>query len=429
MWRRTARRTLLLAWLLGLGLVAYVATHPRLIAPFAARLASQHFFRQSEGRLRLRDFAGNPLYGVELHDVSLSLALPGGGVVAASVDTLVLDYRLGELLGDEPRLRRLEARGATVHATTGPAREAGGPGAGAEPLRLPRLRVDAFAVAGAAELADADGRLRERIAGFTLRGEAAAGGDSLRVRLHDARVDWASRGGRLEELRGSLRMGGGALAAEDVHCLLNGRPVEGRVARTAVGDLDITVQARDAYAPEVGRILDENLDVELRGDIVAHVRTQGDSLRIDAALDGTLEGYEVEGLRGWALSAGGELTWTRLRGRINGALFDGSGRFSLGDPAGVEFWLTGDVADVDLSRRLGLVDATYARRLTSLIERAGLPTRGPALGADRYLELMRIDKKAEGGEIRFVVIEAPGRAAVQAAPDAIVREVIGANTA
>ena len=36
---------------------------------------------------------------------------------------------------------------------------------------------------------------------------------------------------------------------------------------------------------------------------------------------------------------------------------------------------------------------------------------------------MRVDKKAEGGEIRFVVIDAPGRAAVRAAPDALVREV------
>ena len=34
---------------------------------------------------------------------------------------------------------------------------------------------------------------------------------------------------------------------------------------------------------------------------------------------------------------------------------------------------------------------------------ARLPIRGPALGADRYLELMR-STEIEGGEIRFVVI-------------------------
>jgi 3-dehydroquinate synthase len=51
---------------------------------------------------------------------------------------------------------------------------------------------------------------------------------------------------------------------------------------------------------------------------------------------------------------------------------------------------------------------------------------GPDLGAERYLELMRVDKKAEGGQIRFVVIDAPGQASMRAAPDALVREVIAA---
>jgi 3-dehydroquinate synthase len=55
--------------------------------------------------------------------------------------------------------------------------------------------------------------------------------------------------------------------------------------------------------------------------------------------------------------------------------------------------------------------------------------RAPDLGAQRYLELMRLDKKAAGGEIRFVVIEAPGRAGVRAAPDQMVRQVISAHTA
>ena len=97
-------------------------------------------------------------------------------------------------------------------------------------------------------------------------------------------------------------------------------------------------------------------------------------------------------------------------------------------------WLHGEavgcgmVMAAELSRRLGLVDAAYVQRLRSIIERAGLPVRGPALGEERYLELMRHDKKAEGGEIRFVVIEAPGRAGVRPAPDATVREVLRACT-
>lgn len=93
-------------------------------------------------------------------------------------------------------------------------------------------------------------------------------------------------------------------------------------------------------------------------------------------------------------------------------------------------WLHGEavgcgmVMALQLSRRLGLVDDAFVQRLTALIGRAGLPTVGPALGADRYLELMRVDKKAEAGQIRFVVIERPGQAAVRGAPDDVVRQVL-----
>jgi 3-dehydroquinate synthase len=93
-------------------------------------------------------------------------------------------------------------------------------------------------------------------------------------------------------------------------------------------------------------------------------------------------------------------------------------------------WLHGEavgcgmVMAMHLSQRLGYVDVAWVERVTALLQRAGLPTVGPALGPDRYLELMRVDKKAEAGEIRFVLIERPGVAIVRGAPDGLVREVI-----
>jgi 3-dehydroquinate synthase len=99
-------------------------------------------------------------------------------------------------------------------------------------------------------------------------------------------------------------------------------------------------------------------------------------------------------------------------------------------------WLHGEavgcgmVMAAKLSQHLGLVDAAFVVRLTRLIDAAGLPTVGPVLdvqdNAGRYLELMQVDKKAEGGAIRFVLIEGPGRACVRGAPDALVRQVIDA---
>jgi len=93
-------------------------------------------------------------------------------------------------------------------------------------------------------------------------------------------------------------------------------------------------------------------------------------------------------------------------------------------------WLHGEavgcgmVMALHLSQRLGLIDEAFVARVTALIAKAGLPVVGPKLGATRYLELMQVDKKAEAGEIKFVLIEAPGRATVRGAPEALVREVI-----
>ena len=99
-------------------------------------------------------------------------------------------------------------------------------------------------------------------------------------------------------------------------------------------------------------------------------------------------------------------------------------------------WLHGEavgcgmVMAANLSQRLGLVDAQFVQRLQTLVRRAGLPVIGPVLdatdNAGRYLELMRLDKKSDAGEIRFVLIDGPSRATVQPAADALVREVIDA---
>jgi len=98
-------------------------------------------------------------------------------------------------------------------------------------------------------------------------------------------------------------------------------------------------------------------------------------------------------------------------------------------------WLHGEavgcgmVMASDLSVRLGLMPPAFLDRMRRVVERARLPVVGPALGVDRYLELMRIDKKAEDRDIRYVVIESLGQAGVRPAPESLVREVIAANTA
>jgi 3-dehydroquinate synthase len=93
-------------------------------------------------------------------------------------------------------------------------------------------------------------------------------------------------------------------------------------------------------------------------------------------------------------------------------------------------WLHGEAVAcgmrmaTDLSVRLGLIPSETVARMHVLLQRAGLPTRAPDLGVATYLDWMGRDKKAEAGEIRFVVLEAMGRAAVRPAPDDVVAAVI-----
>ncbi|MBL8386842.1 MAG: 3-dehydroquinate synthase [Hydrogenophaga sp.] len=97
-------------------------------------------------------------------------------------------------------------------------------------------------------------------------------------------------------------------------------------------------------------------------------------------------------------------------------------------------WLHGEavgcgmVMATRLSARLGLVDQAFLLRVQRLVEAAGLPVRAPVLdekdNSGRYLSLMRLDKKADAGEIRFVLVDGSGSAVLRGAPDALVAEVI-----
>ncbi|GAA0755611.1 3-dehydroquinate synthase [Ideonella azotifigens] len=105
--------------------------------------------------------------------------------------------------------------------------------------------------------------------------------------------------------------------------------------------------------------------------------------------------------------------------------------------AGLGFgvWLHGEavaagmVMAADLSERLGLMPVGFQVRLSALLQRAGLPVLGPKLPVDEYMQHMRVDKKAEGGDIRFVLIDRIGSAVVRPAPEALVRQTLEACSA
>ena len=95
-------------------------------------------------------------------------------------------------------------------------------------------------------------------------------------------------------------------------------------------------------------------------------------------------------------------------------------------------WLHGEavgcgmVMAADLSQRLGFIDAAAVERVRALVAAAGLPTAAPDLGEARWIELMEVDKKNEGGAIKFILLKPLGSPSITSVPPELLRDTLSA---
>src|SRR5450830_308279 len=98
-------------------------------------------------------------------------------------------------------------------------------------------------------------------------------------------------------------------------------------------------------------------------------------------------------------------------------------------------WLHGEavgcgmVMAAELSRRMGLIDAAAAQRVRALVAAAGLPTVAPAMPAARWIELVEVDKKRAGGDIKFILLKPLGAPHIGTAPRSLLLDTIAACSA
>ena len=88
---------------------------------------------------------------------------------------------------------------------------------------------------------------------------------------------------------------------------------------------------------------------------------------------------------------------------------------------GYGVWLHGEAIAAgmamaaDMSFQMGWLDADGQERIRSLLQKAHLPVDPPAeISAERFLELMSVDKKVLNGELRLVLLRGIGKAEVTA---------------
>ena len=91
---------------------------------------------------------------------------------------------------------------------------------------------------------------------------------------------------------------------------------------------------------------------------------------------------------------------------------------------------TGMLMAADLSCRSGWISRDEVQRVGVLLEQAGLPVEPPAeLDIERYLQLMKVDKKVIDGRIRLVLLRAIGDAFVSDDYDTnLLRQTLASRT-
>ncbi|MDA8092957.1 MAG: 3-dehydroquinate synthase [Betaproteobacteria bacterium] len=98
---------------------------------------------------------------------------------------------------------------------------------------------------------------------------------------------------------------------------------------------------------------------------------------------------------------------------------------------GYGIWLHGEAVAAGtmlaarVSQHLGWLDAADVNRIEAILSAARLPVTAPDLGFERYVALMGLDKKVEGGRIRFVLLRRLGEAVLTGeVPEAALRAAL-----
>ena len=98
-------------------------------------------------------------------------------------------------------------------------------------------------------------------------------------------------------------------------------------------------------------------------------------------------------------------------------------------------WLHGEAVGAGMviaarvSCAMGLLKQADVERIIKVVARAGLPVVAPDLGFEQYMSLMGIDKKVEGGKIRFILLRSIGTAFMTAdVPQSALKQALAEST-
>ncbi len=149
--------------------------------------------------------------------------------------------------------------------------------------------------------------------------------------------------------------------------------------------------------------------------LLAELIAKGITVKADAVADDLREtgGGAVHGRPGPGTPAGGIGREALNYGHTLGHALERVHGFGLRHGEAISI---GMVFVAELAHRTGRIDDDLLARHRSILKTLGLPTTDDT-GFDDLLAAMRVDKKARGNQLRFVVLDALARPAILAGPD------------
>ena len=114
-----------------------------------------------------------------------------------------------------------------------------------------------------------------------------------------------------------------------------------------------------------------------------------------------------------AFIASGLCAFAYFIGHASGSTVDSTTSRSVGSFSRSGAVAAGTMLAAEVSQRMHMISEGDVERIRKLYLQAGLPTVAPNLGTKKYLHLMGLDKKVEGGKLRFVLLKRIGEAVVR----------------
>lgn len=336
MWLKTTRITLLVALLVAVAILAYLAGHPRLYAGHIGRLLTRHVLENAGWTFQCRDLGGNPLGHMRFYDVTMTHDSQGGDFAYITCDSLEVQYEVGGMFRRNFHLALVAIYGPemTLRRASQPAQITRS--APTTSLTPPGLRVDLaefYLENGAATIQPADGGVADRLERVQIIASARARGGAFDFELQDLSGRWPTRGVERLRFRGTGNYHEGKLEVEDATAVLDSTQAE--------LDLSLDFSEDDAWSGELRgsatgfelasllALFGKEIELDLRADGEVEMTLGQDRFTLEGKGTGSLDGHPFDAERVVMGRDGQRIYFERMEGEYLGAVGTATGDFDL----------------------------------------------------------------------------------------------------